>query len=219
MSSLNILVSKVLKAKYVPKIDLLPCKAQSFDSWLWKCIVSTKKSVLGQVLGRLWNGQPIPNSQPNWYGFSRSGGTSDPLNIFFVAELVDKDRQWLRACLVSVFKHSFLCLNTENGGPGLNFFCLVTVFTFCIQIQLLFNWYSIHLKWEQLFVVFTWTQPEFSYYSKDRWQFWKYYHLHVTANSRKNISRWLSFYTQAEIFCSLSRWISQLKPLSMNLSN
>ena len=45
----------------------------------------------------------------------------------------------LRACLVSVFKHSFLCLNTENGGPGLKFFYLVTVFTFCIQIQLLYT--------------------------------------------------------------------------------
>ena len=44
-----------------------------------------------------------------------------------------------RACLVSVFKHSFLCLNTENGGLGLKKICLVAVFTFCIQIQLLYN--------------------------------------------------------------------------------
>ncbi len=29
---------------------------------------------------------------------------------------------------------------------------------------------------------------EFGYCSKDQWQFWKYHQLHVTANSKKNIS-------------------------------
>jgi hypothetical protein len=66
------------------------------------------------------------------------------LGSLFIARNTSHSRNvfsWERVgvCLVSVFKHSFLCLNTENGGPGLKFFCLVSVFTFCIQIQLLYN--------------------------------------------------------------------------------
>ena len=69
----------------------------------------------------------------------------------------------LRVCLVLQFKHSFLCLNPENGEPGFNFVCLALVFSFWIQIQILFKWYSNGRNWEQLKGYFGWIQILFKW--------------------------------------------------------
>jgi hypothetical protein len=54
-----------------------------------------------------------------------------------------KEGGWIRACLVSVFKHSFLCLNTENGGAGLKFFLFGCCFHFLhsntVTVELILN--------------------------------------------------------------------------------
>jgi hypothetical protein len=39
----------------------------------------------------------------------------------------------IRACLVIGFKHSFLCSNPKNGGPGSILVCLALVLSFWIK--------------------------------------------------------------------------------------
>ena len=102
----------------------------------------------------------------------------------------EKTTRNIRVCLVPWFKYSFLYLNPENGGLGLKKFCLAPVLNFLIQILLLYNWYWIKLKWEQLWTVFTWTKLGFGYCSKDQWQFCNYLHKltgGISVNKHTNL--------------------------------
>jgi hypothetical protein len=50
-----------------------------------------------------------------------------------------KEGGWIRACLVSVFKHSFLCLNTENGGAGNRKYCFHFLHSNTVTVELILN--------------------------------------------------------------------------------
>ncbi len=95
--------------------------------------------------------------------------------IIYIGASFTKVRDWEHVWFL-YSNTVFCCLNPENGGPRLKIFCLVYVLSFYIQIFLLYNWYSIRSKWEQLLAVFTWIQLEFGYCSKNRWQFYNILH-------------------------------------------
>ncbi|XP_027099029.1 uncharacterized mitochondrial protein AtMg00310-like [Coffea arabica] len=53
----NLLVSKVLKAKYFPKESIFTCKAQGNASWFWKGIMEVRGTVEEGVRRRIGNGR------------------------------------------------------------------------------------------------------------------------------------------------------------------
>ena len=68
----NLLVSKMLKAKYYPKKNILNCEIPKNSSWFWQSIISAREEVNGGILKRvglgksikIWKDQWIPNN-PN----------------------------------------------------------------------------------------------------------------------------------------------------------
>ncbi|XP_071902742.1 uncharacterized protein [Coffea arabica] len=56
---LNLLVSKILKAKYYPKESMLNCKIPKNSFWFWQSVMSAREVVKGGVLKRVRAGKAI----------------------------------------------------------------------------------------------------------------------------------------------------------------
>ena len=57
LTKLNLLVSKMLKAKYFPKESIFTCKAQSNASWFWKGLLEARGHIEKGLLRRIGNGR------------------------------------------------------------------------------------------------------------------------------------------------------------------
>lgn len=62
----NLLVSKILKAKYFPKDSILNCKIPKNSSWFWQSIMSAREVVKGVVLKRVGSGKSIRIWKDQW---------------------------------------------------------------------------------------------------------------------------------------------------------
>lgn len=62
----NLLVSRILKAKYYPKDSLLDCEVPEKPSWIWQSIVATRDIVKGGILRRVGTGKSINIWKDNW---------------------------------------------------------------------------------------------------------------------------------------------------------
>lgn len=92
-SSPNLLVSKVLKAKYFHKESIFQCKVPRNASWIWQSFMSSRKLVEERSWKRVGNGKSIRIWEDRWIPSSSDGKVTtvrpDYAGPVMVDELID----------------------------------------------------------------------------------------------------------------------------------
>lgn len=112
----NLLVSKVLKAKYFPKDSILKCKVSKASSWFWQSIMTARELVKQGTIRLVGNGRITRIWEDNWIPGNPQGKptTKEPPNneLQKVDELILNHR-WRRSLIYRVF-------NKEDAEKILN---------------------------------------------------------------------------------------------------
>ncbi|XP_027152430.1 uncharacterized protein LOC113752516 [Coffea eugenioides] len=105
----NLLISRVLRAKYFPKDSIFKCKPQKNVSWIWQSLLGARSLVEKGVIKRIGNGRSTNIWEYKWIPGSSSGkpSTPRPLNssLKIVHELIIQKR-WDRNTIFRVFNQS-----------------------------------------------------------------------------------------------------------------
>lgn len=62
----NLLVSKVLKAKYFPKESIFRCKITKNSSWIWQSLMSVREGIENGIRRKVGNGRNINICEDAW---------------------------------------------------------------------------------------------------------------------------------------------------------
>ncbi|XP_027126082.2 uncharacterized protein [Coffea arabica] len=104
----NLLVSKVLKARYFPKDSILSCKTYRNASWFWQGLLGARCLIDQGMIRRIGNGRSTSIWGHRWIPGSSSGKptTPRPLNseCKMVHELINQQR-WNRNTIFKYFNH------------------------------------------------------------------------------------------------------------------
>nr|XP_027086514.1 uncharacterized protein LOC113708252 [Coffea arabica] len=104
----NLLVSKVLKARYFPKDSILSCKTHRNALWFWQGLLGARCLIDKGMIRRIGNGRSTSIWDHRWIPGSSSGKptTPRPLNsdCKMVHELINQQR-WNRNTIFKYFNH------------------------------------------------------------------------------------------------------------------
>ncbi|XP_027076996.2 uncharacterized protein [Coffea arabica] len=112
----NLLVSKVLKARYFPKESIFNCKVPANASWTWKGLMGTRKFMEGGIRRRIGNGKStniwgdcwIPDAHLDKVSSTKPQGSA----LQKVHDLIHQ-RKWNRPLIFATFSN-------QDAGKILN---------------------------------------------------------------------------------------------------
>ena len=87
----NLLLTKTLKAKYSPQVDLHLHKPKNHSSWIWKSIMNQPTPLLTQGTQKVGRGFDIPINHPHWFPFKPDAHAHVVAQITKVADLINQD--------------------------------------------------------------------------------------------------------------------------------
>ncbi|XP_027156321.1 uncharacterized protein LOC113757111 [Coffea eugenioides] len=102
----NLLVSKVLKARYFPKESIFNCKVPANASWIWKGLMGARKFMEGGIRRRIGNGKSTNIWDDCWIPDAHLGKVSSPKPketvLHKVHDLIHQ-RKWIRPLIFATF--------------------------------------------------------------------------------------------------------------------
>ena len=87
----NLLLTKTLKAKYSPQVDLHLHKPKNHSSWIWKSIMQPSTPTLTQGIWKVGRGHDIPVSHPLWFQFKPGAPTLIADQVTRVVDLINQE--------------------------------------------------------------------------------------------------------------------------------
>ncbi|XP_027174546.1 uncharacterized protein LOC113774179 [Coffea eugenioides] len=92
----NLLVSRVIKARYHPKESLLKCKVAGNASWIWKGLMGSRQLIEEGIRRRIGNGKSTYIWEDRWIPVTHHGKVTTPkpqgCNLVKVADLIAQKR-------------------------------------------------------------------------------------------------------------------------------
>ncbi|CDP14470.1 unnamed protein product [Coffea canephora] len=105
----NLLISKVLRARYFPKDSILTCRPKQNASWIWQGLLGARRVVEKGVIRRIGNGRSTSIWGHRWIPGSSSGRPTSlgpqSYNLKMVNELISHHR-WKRNTIFQHFNQS-----------------------------------------------------------------------------------------------------------------
>lgn len=105
----NLLLSKVMRARYFPKGSILTCKIHKNSSWIWQGLLGARSLMDKGVIRRIGNGRSTRIWDHRWIPGSSSGKptSSNPLSreLKMVHELISHHK-WNRVTILQNFHQS-----------------------------------------------------------------------------------------------------------------
>nr|XP_027088506.1 uncharacterized protein LOC113709853 [Coffea arabica] len=102
----NLLLSKVLRAKYFPKESIFRCKAQKNVSWFWQGLLGVRSFIEKGVIRRIGNGRSTSIWEHKWIPGTPTGKPTTPRqgnnSLKMVQELISR-KCWNRNVIFSMF--------------------------------------------------------------------------------------------------------------------
>jgi hypothetical protein len=87
----NLLLTKTLKAKYSPQVDLHLHKPKNHSSWIWKSIMQPSTPTLTQGIWKVGRGHDILVNHPLWFQFKPGAPTLIADKVTRVVDLINQE--------------------------------------------------------------------------------------------------------------------------------
>ena len=106
MACPNLLISKIMKAKYYPDSSIFQCKVSQTASWIWKSMTSVREEVGRSIWKKIGDGKSTNIWEDSWIPNNKEGKptTVKPQNcsLHKVEELITNFR-WNRHLIFKTF--------------------------------------------------------------------------------------------------------------------